>query len=261
MRPRKSPCIETKPGNAHCASELPENAENELHRCTTERCRAVLGRRTISPRGGRQPRALPPSRRLTFLLLSLCRSLRRPNNIVFGRMFDFHVLDLLEVGVREIDPTSPHSTATITGNLRQPAHPSKPGVVHFSPHQVENYRGIREFGGVGSTSQLGGKPLMVFTGELFETDDVRLLPAAKPSSHRQSFALSAPACFVVALIVSAARLDFDSSSTCQAFDREACTSRPLPPQVYKLARNILLDFFRGRVVPNINLKASSCSQL
>lgn len=47
---------------------------------------------------------------------------------------------------------------------------------------------MREFGGVGASTQLGGKPLMVFTGELFETSEAR-----SPDRRRQRAAAGAAA--------------------------------------------------------------------
>lgn len=46
--------------------------------------------------------------------------------------------------------------------------------------------GIKSFGGASSMSMLGSKPLMVFSGELFETDEARQIAAvaAAPSSRR-----------------------------------------------------------------------------
>ena len=81
-----------------------------------------------------------------------------------GRMFDFHLLDLLEMG-------------------------------------IENFRSMRSFGAAAAAAALGSKPCTVFTGDLFETDSAM-----------------------------------------------------------KLAKSVLLDFFRGRVVPNINLKVRPASR-
>lgn len=83
---------------------------------------------------------------------------KRPHNITMGRMFDFHVYDLLELGVEAVRPITDFPT---------PANPP----------------------------QEGNKPLMVFIGEEFE---------------------SAPE--------------------------------------FRQLRSLLLDFFRGAVVDNVNLK-------
>jgi ribosome production factor 2 len=81
--------------------------------------------------------------------------------------------------------------------------------------QVENYRALRDFKGHGSRAAQGSKPCLVFSGELFETDPVR--PKA-------------------------------CSNAC------APLTRPSRTQTMRAAKSLLLDFFRGRVVPNVNLK-------
>lgn len=61
-------------------------------------------------------------------------SKKRPNNLVFGRMFDHHVFDMIEVG-------------------------------------IENYKSIESLGGGKKASpQPGSKPCFAFLGEKFETD-------------------------------------------------------------------------------------------
>lgn len=60
-------------------------------------------------------------------------SKKRPNNLVLGRMFDYHLYDMVEVG-------------------------------------VEGYKSIHELGGGGKYApQVGSKPSLVFIGEDFET--------------------------------------------------------------------------------------------
>ncbi|CAK0787375.1 hypothetical protein CVIRNUC_010595 [Coccomyxa viridis] len=83
---------------------------------------------------------------------------KRPHNLIFGRMFDHRLYDMLELG-------------------------------------VESARSIKSFGKAGVSVQAGNKPCMVFAGEQFENN-----------------------------------ADF------------------------KLAKSMLLDMFRGRVVEKINLK-------
>ncbi|MBN3295106.1 RPF2 factor, partial [Amia calva] len=57
---------------------------------------------------------------------------KRPNNLTFGRMFDFHVLDMIELGIEKFIPL----------------------------------KGIKN-----SKCPEGTKPLLVFTGDSFETDN------------------------------------------------------------------------------------------
>ncbi|KAJ8275072.1 hypothetical protein COCON_G00096970 [Conger conger] len=57
---------------------------------------------------------------------------KRPNNLVFGRMFDFHVLDMIELG-------------------------------------IEKFASLQEI--KKSTCPEGTKPLLVFAGEAFDTDN------------------------------------------------------------------------------------------
>jgi len=59
-------------------------------------------------------------------------SKKRPNNIIFGRMFDFNLLDLVEVG-------------------------------------VSNFKSIADFNGAGNGVQAGNKPCFVFAGQDFES--------------------------------------------------------------------------------------------
>ncbi|CAL5222366.1 g4720 [Coccomyxa viridis] len=94
----------------------------------------------------------------TGLFVVDSHSKKRPHNLIFGRMFDYRLYDLLEFG-------------------------------------VEKFRSIKGFGTAGASVQAGNKPCMVFAGEQFEND-----------------------------------ADF------------------------KLAKSMLLDMFRGRVVEKINLK-------
>ncbi|XDV42465.1 hypothetical protein PO909_011121 [Leuciscus waleckii] len=56
---------------------------------------------------------------------------KRPNNLIFGRMFDFHVLDMFELGVE----------------------------------QCVSLKALKK-----DTCPVGTKPLLVFAGELFDTD-------------------------------------------------------------------------------------------
>ncbi|KAK9956038.1 hypothetical protein ABG768_013795 [Culter alburnus] len=56
---------------------------------------------------------------------------KRPNNLIFGRMFDFHVLDMFELGIEKF----------------------------VSLKDVKN-----------DTCPVGTKPMLVFAGELFDTD-------------------------------------------------------------------------------------------
>ncbi|KAG9347447.1 hypothetical protein JZ751_005014 [Albula glossodonta] len=57
---------------------------------------------------------------------------KRPNNLIFGRMFDFHVLDMIELG-------------------------------------IEKFSSLKEI--KKSTCPEGTKPLLVFAGEAFDTDN------------------------------------------------------------------------------------------
>ncbi|KAJ8385940.1 hypothetical protein AAFF_G00179020 [Aldrovandia affinis] len=57
---------------------------------------------------------------------------KRPNNLIFGRMFDFHVLDMIELG-------------------------------------IEKFASLKEI--KKSTCPEGTKPLLVFAGEAFDTDN------------------------------------------------------------------------------------------
>ncbi|XP_036405935.1 ribosome production factor 2 homolog [Megalops cyprinoides] len=57
---------------------------------------------------------------------------KRPNNLIFGRMFDFHVLDMIELG-------------------------------------IEKFTSLKEI--KKSTCPEGTKPLLVFAGEAFDTDN------------------------------------------------------------------------------------------
>ena len=56
-------------------------------------------------------------------------SKKRPNNLILGRMFDHHVLDMLEIG-------------------------------------VENFRSLSDF--KGDSSSIGNKPCFIFIGEEFD---------------------------------------------------------------------------------------------
>jgi ribosome production factor 2 len=58
---------------------------------------------------------------------------KRPDCLTLGRLFDYHLFDMVELC-------------------------------------VTNYKGIKEFGGVGAQAVLGSKPCMVFLGDKFETD-------------------------------------------------------------------------------------------
>ncbi|XP_028647420.1 ribosome production factor 2 homolog [Erpetoichthys calabaricus] len=57
---------------------------------------------------------------------------KRPNNLVFGRMFDFHVLDMFELG-------------------------------------IENYLSLEDF--KNAKFPEGTKPMLIFAGDLFDTDN------------------------------------------------------------------------------------------
>ncbi|CAL8315127.1 unnamed protein product [Merluccius merluccius] len=62
---------------------------------------------------------------------------KRPNNMIFGRLFDFHVLDMMELG-------------------------------------IEKYSGLKDF--KNSKCPEGTKPMLVFAGDAFDTDtDLRRL--------------------------------------------------------------------------------------
>jgi hypothetical protein len=125
-------------------------------------------------------------------------------------MFDYHVLDLLELGVScALSPcaveTSRRWVSAAFGLelvrvcklvlVQRPAggkHVSTTKRAHalLSPvllnrstltahasapsvAQVSSYEGLKKFGGVGARAARGSKPCMVFAGELFETDEVR----------------------------------------------------------------------------------------
>jgi ribosome production factor 2 len=84
---------------------------------------------------------------------------------------------------------------------------------------VENYKAIREFGAVASSCARGSKPCLIFSGDTFETDEVR--------TPRLRCAACAPA---------------------------ECARARCGTQTLRTAKSVLIDFFRGRVVPNINLR-------
>lgn len=67
----------------------------------------------------------------TSLFLFGSHSKKRPHNLVFGRMFDYHVLDMFELG-------------------------------------IEKYIPMSEF--PGSRCAMGTKPCLLFAGEIFDTD-------------------------------------------------------------------------------------------
>jgi hypothetical protein len=215
------------------------------------------------------------SRKADCALFALAsHSKKRPDNLILGRTFDARLLDMVEFGVRAAHGgvrgaacgaaagCAPQKRASrralrrlrararaqqrrVRARARRRDAPRRPrrGAAHAraaaaaepsrrrraaprSPHparaQVENFKAIREFGGVASRAARGSKPCIVFLGDGFETDAVRpsplrLLPAGAPLPR-------------------------------------ALMLTPLPPQVMRLAKSLLLDFFRGRVVPNVNLK-------
>ncbi len=98
-----------------------------------------------------------------FVLAS--HSKKRPHNLVLGRMFDFRLLDMIELGVR----VAHIARAAACMQRRRQLNPGR----RLRRLQVENYKALREFGGSAARAAMGSKPCIVFSGELFETDPVR----------------------------------------------------------------------------------------
>lgn len=112
-------------------------------------------------------------------------SKKRPHNVVLGRMFDYHLYDVLEVGVRvtlinslslvAAAYASPpaHSVSAKQRLGRRRGGADRRGTWSDTCRQVEDLKTMKEFGSISSLAAAGSKPCMTFMGEGFETQPVR----------------------------------------------------------------------------------------
>jgi ribosome production factor 2 len=80
-------------------------------------------------------------------------SKKRPHNLVFARMFEHQVMDMMEIGVESATAMSQIKVHTLT--------------LFMYTYQLYTHYHVLQ----GAKCAVGMKPLMVFNGELFDTHD------------------------------------------------------------------------------------------
>jgi ribosome production factor 2 len=80
-------------------------------------------------------------------------SKKRPHNLVFARMFEHQVMDMMEIGVESATAMSQIKVHTLT--------------LFMYMYQLYIHYHVLQ----GAKCAVGMKPLMVFNGELFDTHD------------------------------------------------------------------------------------------
>lgn len=115
-------------------STVVNDAMNDLAAITSPHCKKLKKRNAFYPFEGRQHLEFLGHKNDSSLFCFGTDSKKRPNNLVLGRMFDFHILDMMELGILAMDRVD-----------------------------IKDVKGQ-------SIGSLGSKPFFVFEGSEFEAD-------------------------------------------------------------------------------------------
>ena len=96
-------------------------------------------------------------------------SKKRPHNLVFGRMFDHHVLDMVELGVTgalaPLARRTPRALSTTPIGRPPPPHPPPP-----PPRDCAGFKKMAAFPQAGGGCSTESKPCLLFSGAAWEHD-------------------------------------------------------------------------------------------